>query len=216
MKRACRAAFPLLLFAILWIAWAAWSCWLLPRLPATPGTELLHSVGVKALLWVAPPLLLWRRSREMRFLPLSRLFTEPFPWLAALVLLCLSTAFLYTVRLLNGLQNTFVIFEPMMIILSVSAGVIEELSFRGGFFNLQEPALGFWPAALINGAMFVLLHYPELLFGGSWMQLISLRALLIFVMGAIFCWMFHKWKNLALNMTIHGAWNILSYLFFLA
>ena len=216
MKRACRAAFPLLLFAILWIAWAAWSCWLLPRLPATTGTELLHSVVVKALLWVAPPLLLWRRSREMRFLPLSRLFAEPFPWLAALVLLCLSTAFLYTVRLLNGLQNTFVIFEPMMIILSVSAGVIEELSFRGGFFNLQEPALGFWPAALINGAMFVLLHYPELLFGGSWMQLISLRALLIFVMGVIFCWTFHQWKNLALNMTIHSAWNILSYLFCLA
>ena len=130
-----------------------------------------------------------------------------------MILLCLSTAFLYTLRLLNGLQGSFVFFDPMFLVLSLSAGVLEELGFRGGLFRLYETAMGFWTAALLNGALFTLFHYPELILGGSWLRLVSLRALLIFAMGVVFCWMFHKWRNLALNMTVHTVWNVLSYLF---
>ena len=60
--------------------------------------------------------------------------------------------------------------------------------------------------------MFTLYHYPELLLG-RWQGLISWRALLIFGMGVVFCWMFKKWRNLALNMTVHTVWDVLSYLF---
>ena len=103
----------------------------------------------------------------------------------------------------------------MFILFSVSAGVIEELAFRGGYFHLLEEHIGFWPAALINGAMFTLMHYPGLIIG-NFSGLISLRTLLIFTMGIVFCFMYHKWKNLALNMTVHTVWDILSYLFCLA
>lgn len=81
---------------------------------------------------------------------------------------------------------------------------------------MQESAIGFWPAAVTGGVLFTLYHYPELLFGGSFARLLSWRAGLIFVMGIVFSWMFRRWRNLALNMTVHTVWNILSYLFCIA
>ena len=167
---------------------------------------VVDSVAVKGAVWLAP-LLLFRRQ-----LPLRDAFRGSFPWMACMVILCIVTAFLHTVRLLNGLQNTHVFFDPMYIVFSVSAGVIEELSFRGGFFRLHERQIGFWPAALVNGALFTLYHYSELLLG-RWQGLFSLRTLLLFAMGVIFCWMFKRWRNLELNMAVHTFWNIMSYLF---
>ena len=196
----------IVLYVGLWLAWAAWSIFAVPQLPGGTVTALLDSTLVKALIWLSPILIFRRHIKQ------TALFQRPFPWLACLILLCATVAFLHTLRLLNGLQNTYVIFDPMFIVFSLSAGVIEELSFRGGFFNIMDSIHGFWPAALINGAMFTLFHYPELLLG-QWQGLVSWRTLLIFSMGLVFCWMFKKWRNLALNMTVHTAWNILSYLF---
>lgn len=175
---------------------------------------LLDSVVLKSLVWAVPFVLLFLASKPRP--ARSELFRTPFPWFACVVLLCLTAAFLYTVRLARGLVNTYAIFDPMFVVLSLSAGVIEEFSFRGGLFRMQEATLGFWPAAVLNGALFTLFHKPELLFGGSWTWLWSWRALLIFVMGMVFCWVFRKWRNLALNMTVHTVWNLLSYLFCIA
>ena len=206
---------PLLLFLAQWAAWALWLKFVtLP--PGLAGT-LLSDVLVKGLIWALPPLLLlWRYERKREPSERRGLFSAPFPWLPCLALLCASAAFLHTVRLLNGLQNTVVFFEPVMLLYSLSAGVLEELGFRGGLYTLQERGVGFWPAALLNGAIFTLYHYPELLLGGSWAQLLSLRALMIFIMGVVFCWSYHKWRNLALNVTVHTVWDLLSYLFCLA
>lgn len=213
-KSVRRIVTPFALFAGQWLAWGIWQVFLVPQLPAGTAMVLLDSVVVKGLVWAAPFVLLFLmgRSKPTR----SDLFRTPFPWFACVVFLCLTAAFLYTVRLARGLVDTYAIFDPMFVALSLSAGVIEEFSFRGGLFRAQESTLGFWPAAAVNGALFTLFHKPELLFGGSWTWLLSWRALLIFVMGMVFCWMFRKWRNLALNMTVHTVWNILSYLFCIA
>lgn len=211
-----RVLFSLVLFAGQWLLWGAWQLLAAPRLPAGIGAALLDGVAAKALIWAFPfvPVLYGHKGKDIQIS--GELFRQPFPWLSCVVLLCLTTAFLYTVRLARGLADTHVIFDPMFLALSLSAGVLEEFAFRGGVFNLQEPAMGFWPAALLNGALFTLYHYPRLLFGGSWAVLVSWRGLLIFVMGVVFCWMFRKWRNLALNMAVHTVWDILVYLFCLA
>ena len=205
-----------LLFFLLWLAWGAWETFAVPRLPAGLGMTLLDSVVMKSLFWGVLPLLMLLRYRKDASVPLKELFCSRFPVFSCVVLLCLTTAFLYTVRLARGLVNTHVIFDPMFIVLSLTAGVVEEFGFRGVIFNLQEPVLGFWPAALLNGVMFTLYHYPGLLFGDSWLRLFSFRGLLIFVMGVVFCFVMKKRRNLPLNMTVHTVWDILSYLFCLA
>ena len=196
-------------FAIQLFLWALWQKWAI--LPYGALSAVVDAVVIKGILWAVPFLLVLQRFAGL--VEGRRLFAEPFPWLPCVVILCLSAAFLFTVRLLNGLVNTYPIFDPLSLLFSLSAGVIEEFCFRGGYFNIVEPKLGFWPAAVLNGAAFTLYHYPGLFFGESWVQLLSLRALLIFVMGVLFCWMFRKWRNLALNMTVHAIWDILSYLF---
>ena len=206
----------IVIWLLQWLLWGVWQTFALPRLPIGIGATLLNSVAVKGIVWAALLIPILQRFEKKLRLSLEPLFCRPFPWFACTVLLCLTTAFLYTVRLLRGLVNTHAVFDPMFIVLSVSAGVIEEFSFRGVLFRLQNAMIGFWPAALLNGALFTLLHYPGILFGASLMQLISWRALLIFVMGVVFCWMTRKWRNLALNMTVHTVWDILTYLFCLA
>ena len=185
---------------------------MVPRLWGGEWAVLLDAIPVKLFVWtVLPALVLWRGREDFRVL-----FRAHFPWLPCLVGLCVTAAFLWTLRLLNGLGGTHVVFDPMILAFSLSAGVAEELGFRGCFFSRQEESLGLWPAALLNGLFFTLYHYPGLLFGESWGVLLSLRALLLFVMGVVFCWMFWRWRNLALNMTIHTVWDLLSYLFCLA
>lgn len=213
-KPSSRVWLPFSVFACQWLVWGAWQFFVTPRLSAGIAMILLDSIVIKGLVWAAPFVLLFRTGKQR--LARSDLFRAPFPWFACVILLCLTAVFLYTVRLSRGLVNTYIMFDPMFVVFSLSAGVIEEFGFRGGLFRMQESAIGFWPAAVINGAMFTLYHYPGILFGGDWTCLLSWRAGMIFVMGVVFCWMFWKWRNLALNMTVHTVWNILSYLFCIA
>ena len=199
-----------------WVLWGVWQTFVLPRLPLSIGTTLLDSVAVKGLVFAALPIPFLFLFRKQLHLPSKPPIRRPFPWLACTVLLCLVTAFLYTVRLLRGLVHTYAIFDPMFLVLSVSAGVIEEFYFRCVLFRLQDRMIGTLPAALLNGALFTLFHYPGILFGTSLMRLVSWRALLIFVMGVVFCGMMKRWRSPALNMTVHSVWDLLTYLFCLA
>jgi len=190
----------------MWLAGSLWTLFLIPELHyEVIIITILDSIVFKSLIWVVPFFLM----KKMQW---KELFGKPFPWLACLVFICITVAFLHTLRLLNGLQNTHLIFDPMIIVFSLSAGVLEELSFRGGFFAWQEHMAGFWPAAILNGVIFTMYHFPELLLG-QWQGLISFRGGLIFMMGIVFCWMYKRWKNIALNMTVHTVWDIICYIF---
>ena len=202
MKKFYRA---LGVYLVCWMLWALWKLLFLPRFGIGLVGTVLDAAVIKSIIWIPLPLLILRPQK---------LFEGKFPWLGCIILLCGVTAFLHSVRLLNGLLNTRAFFDPMFILLSAFAGVIEELCFRGCYYRALE-GCGFWFASTVSSVMFAMFHYPEILLG-NWQPLISWRALLIFVMGIVFCWMYRKWKNLALNMTVHTYWNLLSYLFCLA
>lgn len=200
------------LFGFLWILYDLRQ-FLLPQVPGFPLPVLADSILVKPLVWGIVPLVLLGRDRNSGAVITESWFSGSFPVLPCIVALCLSLCFLHTLRLIQGLMNTFVQWSWMFVVLSLSAGVVEEIGFRGCFFTRQEALLGFWPGALISSALFTLYHYPQLLHGESLLCLVSWRALLVFVMGMVFCWMLKKWNNLALNMVVHTVWDILSYVF---
>lgn len=200
----------------LYLMWALWQQFLLPQIPSPLAAVLLSICVIKPLVWGLFPCAHYYLQKGSLPKNTASIFAPPFPVLPCITLICLTTAFLHTIRLLLGLGNNIVFFDWMFILISLSAGVFEEYGFRGYFFNVQEPFMGFWPAAVLNAVMFTLYHYPEILFGASLSILISWRGLLIFCMGIVFCRMFHKWRNLALNMIVHTVWDILSFLFCLA
>lgn len=197
------------LFLALWLIWSLWQHFMPPQRPMLLADVLL----AKPLVWGVIPLAVLFRSQKSTTKQLRGFFEGQFPIFPCIVFLCSAAAFLHTIRLLQGLGNSFVIFNWMMVLSSLSAGVVEELGFRGCFFTRHRENMSFWPAAVLNGLIFTAYHYTELLFGGDFDILLSWRPLLIFTMGILFCWMFHKWKNLALNMVVHIVWDILSFLF---
>lgn len=197
------------LFGLLWSLWGLWQQELLPQVPGSWLPALLDSVFVKTVLWGLVPCFLFSRGRRLR----ESWFSSGFPVLPCVGLSCLSLCVLHTLRLVQGLGNTFLEWDWMFLFFSLSAGIVEEIGFRGCCFRYLEEKQGFWPAAILSSVLFTLYHYPDLLFGRSLGSLLSWRTLLLFGMGIVFCRMLHKWKNLMLNMVIHTVWDVLSYLF---
>ena len=187
------------LFAVQWVLWGF--------IQSRFAGQWLMDMAMEGLIWALPMLALRFTADGSK-----PLFERPFPWLPCLCLLCGSAAFLHTVRIFRGLLNTQPVFSWTMIAVSVQAGILEELTFRGGFFDIQRKAWGFWPAAVLNGVLFVLYHQSGDLAGMTPRWLFSFRTVLIFGMGVLFCGIYQKWRNLALNMVVHTAWDILSFL----
>lgn len=203
---------PFFLFAALLVFWAAY----MESDVAQSGGRLTE-LAVKTICWGIVPAVFasyeGKKASVKWVVPPREFFRAPFPWLPCVVALCLTTAFLYTVRIQNGLVNMHVIFDWYGIATSVCAGVVEEYFFRAYLFGRTEPIFGFWPAALLNGALFTLFHYPVQLLNGSFSELFSPRGILIFVMGAVFCGMFQKWRCITLCMVVHTFWDIISFFF---
>lgn len=200
----------LLLYIALWLAWSVLKPAVVNILPQGALLTTIVYVLFEGVVWGLIPFLLLLKEKRLHELTKGK-----FPVFSCVILLCVCMAFLHTLRLLYGLQDTHVVFTSDMVVLSVAAGVIEEITFRGYFFTSIRKWLGFWLAAWISSLMFLLYHFPELI-TGQWRGLVSWRALLIFGMGIVFCWMTEKWKNLYLIITVHTVWDLLSCLFCLA
>lgn len=209
-----RLTYSLGMYAVMWFFWSIWN-------KAVPLWEndwfvisVLRDAAALTLIWIGPWLLLLRKQ-EGWSVPLKKMFAWP-PLLICVSQLCVSTAVLYTIRHMSGNGNVLVIFDIWMVFLSLKAGILEELAFRGFFFNWQAKTLGTLRAALINGILFALYHYPGLLDETAVGDLFGFRGALLFIMGILLSLSFGKWNSLPLNMVVHAVWNLLSYLFGLA
>lgn len=201
----------ILLYVVLWTLWSL--LYLADFWRESAGWIALFSgVLLKGVVWLSMPTAIFAKGKIAWDIEPKNFIQRKFPAFAFVVFLCISTAFLHTIRLINGLQNTYVRWDDSFILLSLAAGVIEETAFRGFFFNIHEPVMGVWRAAAVNGVLFALYHYPELLLG-QFHSMLSLRTVFLFCMGVVFCLMFHQWRNLTFNMAAHTCWNIISYLF---
>lgn len=207
-------AFCLLTYAVMCMAWSAWQLLMLPNLSVT-GIFWLN-LAVKGMIWTSPFLLVVVLKKEYGIVSPERMLFASFSVIPFLILLCTSVCFLYTVRVVNGLQGTFVLWNWRFLALAASAGVFEEIAFRGYFFNKMAKPLGIYPAALCNGVLFAVYHYPEFFIRLDPMGFLSLRFLMLFTVGVVFCLVFAKWKSLWPTVIVHTLWNLLSYLWALA
>jgi len=103
---------------------------------------------------------------------------------------------LYTVQ---GWRSPAVLIAPLAV--SVGAGVIEELLFRGVIFRIIEASLGTWIALVISAALFGLVHLGNP--NATWLAAaaISLEA------GIMLAAAYVLTRRLWLPIGIHAAWN---------
>ena len=198
------------------LSYGIWAAWCLTEgrlLPSGLAASFIADTAVKAVIWLLPlSAFLLRRDTKWLISP-RELFRAPFPWQATFIGLCLTAAYLHTMHILLVGIDVWGLFQPMWIYLSLSAAVIEEIAFRGLLFNLQAPALGVKKAAVVNGLLFAVYHYPEFLVGQNLTALLGYRFWMIAVMGAVFSLVFAKWKRLEMTLVIHFTWNMLCHWF---
>jgi len=198
-----------------WI-WAAWSLTGGTFLPSRLAASFIAETVVKAAIWLLPMGVCALQRDNKWHIPPVELCAAPFPWQATFISLCLTTAFLHTMHILMVGLDTWGLYQHLWIGYSLSAAVIEELAFRGLLFNLQAPTLGVRKAAVVNGLLFALYHFPEFLAGQNFMAVLGLRFWVITVMGTLFSLAFAKWKRLEMTIVIHFVWNMLCQWFVLS
>lgn len=204
----------LIIFFAAYLCWSAWQLFVAPKIAFWDGFIWLNVV-IQGVVWICPALLVFFAKRDGWLEFPGRMFCTSFPSIPFLGMLCGTVCFLYTVRIFSGLQNTYVLWDWNFLLFALSAGVIEELFFRGFLFNRMGNALGVLPGAMINGLLFALYHFPGVIcsdFSGFF----SLRLLMLFAVGVLFCLAFARWKNLWLTILVHSIWNLISYLWALA
>lgn len=82
------------------------------------------------------------------------------------------------------------------------APVVEETFFRGILFRSIRDRRGFWPAALISGVVFGLVHWVP----SAWQDAVLLQSIMVFT-GIALAWIYERRGSLLANVAAHMAFN---------
>jgi membrane protease YdiL (CAAX protease family) len=84
----------------------------------------------------------------------------------------------------------------LLLLASVAAPIVEEVLFRGVFYNAAKMRLGVWPAIVLTGFVFGFVHPVGIA-----------EMLAIGTLGGVFAWMAETRKSLAPSMFAHFLQN---------
>lgn len=203
-------------YCISYVIWAVWCLAEGTILPPGPYAAFAVKTVITVAVWLGPMVFFLLRRDDRWILSPWQLFAAPFPWLPLLAGLCIAACFLHTAHIILVGVNVWAIFQPIYVWISLAAAVVEELAFRGCFFNRQAAVHGVVKAALLNGVLFAVYHYPEFLVGRNLNAVFGFRFWMIAVMGVVFSCAFARWKHLGMTMVIHFVWNLLCFWFVLS
>ena len=92
----------------------------------------------------------------------------------------------------------------LIVLASVAAPLVEELLFRGVFYNAVRPKLGPWPAIIVTGLVFGFVHPVGVA-----------EMLAIAMLGGVFAWMAETRRSMLPGIFAHGLNNLLTTLLLL-
>jgi membrane protease YdiL (CAAX protease family) len=82
------------------------------------------------------------------------------------------------------------------------APIVEETFFRGIVFRSIRDRRGFWPAAMISGVLFGLVHFVP----SPWQDAVLLQSIMVFT-GIALAWIYERRGSLLANVGAHMAFN---------
>ncbi|MDR3710209.1 MAG: type II CAAX endopeptidase family protein [Capsulimonadaceae bacterium] len=89
----------------------------------------------------------------------------------------------------------------LFVTICVLAPIFEETMFRGLFYQAARAKIGIWPAIVLTGIVFGLVH-PVSIVG----------SIPLMLLGSVFAWLAETRKSLLPGMVAHGLQNLLSFL----
>lgn len=202
-------------YILVYTVWSIWQRIAVPFFVQHNGNVIWVDVITKCMIWIVPFLGLLKKRDEW-FVNPKEMLCSAFPFVPCVGMLSITTCFLYTVKLVVGLQSTYTFWDWNYLLLAVSTGLVEEIAFRGFLFNRLASKMGLCGAAGMSSMVFAFYHYPNIVFGTGLLELLSFRFAMLFIVGVFFALFFYKWKNLWLTVIVHAFWNLLSYIWAMA
>ncbi len=170
---------------------------------ATPMKALGAAIGMALLgltiYWAFVRLIEKRPARELSVSGMGRELSAGVLLGAGLCVLCFIILMLLGAYRIDGLNPVLVVLPALA--MAISAGVLEELMWRGGLLRILEEGLGSWIALAVSALVFGLSHYAPVE-GALWgVFAITIEAGLL--LGAAYMVTRRLWICIGLHM----AWN---------
>lgn len=169
----------------------------------------LTSLAIKAVIMVGLGVYWITKTDHQLWITKRKLYNGNFPMVFWIVLAMFVA---YLAFLMYGAHHSFYIqSDPLksgeFISVTVGAGLIEELLFRGFFMNFLMKHYGIFAANIVQAILFQISHFPlyylEVLTMTGWLVNIAN----VLPLGLIFGWIFYRTKNLWPGTILHCVWD---------
>jgi membrane protease YdiL (CAAX protease family) len=205
-------------FYAVWILRATWFYSSVDLSIPDSTWRLVFSNGLKFILWVLPAVayVVWHdRQNPLTTMKVSTRIDRR----GVLIGLRISIVYLACVYLLEYFtsQRTLAMLlrtTPLTILatlVSVSfSPVSEEWLFRGFVLPKLNENMHFWPANLVQAALFVAIHWPNWIWVGGFHWSLVTTSVSILLLGLLFGWLTRSTNSIWPGVAVHIANNFLT------
>jgi len=179
---------------------------------------LLFSLGLKAILWILPAAvyIVWHdRQNPLTVMKINTGVHGRMALIGSLVSLAyLSGIVLFEFLTTGHTFHSLFATAPLTVLVALAANsfssFIEEVFFRGFVLSRLNESLGFWLANLIQGFLFVAIHWPNWIWEGGvhWNLLITSAGILL--LALLLGWLVRRTNSIWPGVVVHIANNFIS------
>ena len=171
----------------------------------------------KIALWTLPALCLVKYFEGDVWLPLARMFPVKISWRPYLAMAAAILAYHVGIAFVaRGHLSIHPDFQASALVGTVLlVGITEEAVFRGWMLNTLLALMYRWPAVIVSGVLFVLVHLPVWIYQGALDTpvLLLTNVLGIFLLSVLFSWTFIRSRSIWVPILLHMSWNLCNILF---
>ncbi|KAL3947706.1 CPBP family intramembrane glutamic endopeptidase [Lentilactobacillus hilgardii] len=206
-------------YLIFWLIWLVVQGYLkgIQTQYTTGMANDLINVVVKAVIWISLGLFWFSRTQNQLWLSKKKLYNSRFPiefWLALVIFI----GYLFMSMWIRH-HGFYITTHPFtkeggnFLSVTLAAGLIEELVFRGFFCNFLLTKYDMLTAIMIQALLFQAIHFPI-----YWAEGLSLMGWVanvatVLPLGIVFGWIFYRSRNLWPSTILHCVWDTAILLF---
>ena len=201
-------------FIIFYAIWALIDLVFVPMtgLDKNPLLSSIIKEGViKCIVWIIPAIMLTRHYDEFMFAKKDTIFSFKVNWLKYIPVFIILTAYVLIVTyIITGTIALNKEFAFSDIVWLSFVGITEEMVFRGWLLNSTITENKKWLPIIINGIMFLLIHFPGWIQEGCFVDnILSGGFIIIIVLSVIFSWTFVKSKSIMVPVVLHMFYDFI-------
>lgn len=183
------------------------------QLNLAPWPNAILNGSIKSVIWALFGIFYIKRYDSELCMPSNTLFETRIEWKYFFMVLMpfLAVQFGSMFFKYNGFHIGESFHPSKLIGQFLIVGILEELVFRGWFFNALASLVNDTKANIIQSLLFMGIHFPSYIDHGlfTFPRILSISVFL-FAMGMIFGWVFRKSKSLWPPIILHMIWDLLA------